>query len=183
MNYTFRGFSQESSGLAGGVLFDNDNNVCHLFGEDGSTVPVETKNMSRTEFDIIYSISNDDITHSSSFELEIRTANDIKDVCDGFILHVAEIIGVLVLIRYKTISEDSEIDHFYSEYSKLSGRAERNVYAANLAVFFAITKEAYTGGGALGSRDFCYKKWVNFVGDKAEASRYFNSVDKVASYT
>lgn len=68
---------------------------------------------------------------------------------------------------------------WYKEYKRLGGKSSKELFEANRKVFEAITVDAYTANGILGSRAFCYKKWVQFIEDRTEAGRYFDALRRV----
>ena len=71
---------------------------------------------------------------------------------------------------------------WYEEYKKLGGINEEEKFAYFLNVFFAVTKNAYTGGDVLSSCE-CLSRWIKFIGNKKEGLLYFKSVDNITSYS
>ena len=77
--------------------------------------------------------------------------------------------------------DDEWANLFFEEYQSLDGQHDRERFIVNCAKFFKLTQAAYVDG--IGDRKEAYNQWVEFIGDREEADKYFESVDNISSYS
>lgn len=70
---------------------------------------------------------------------------------------------------------------YFEQYLKLGGKKSKSDFFYHLDVFICLTVDAYAGG--IGNREMAFRHWCEHIESYEEASRFFEAVDSIDSYS
>lgn len=111
--------------------------------------------------------------------------NIVNEVIDSLISRSNE-YGVPYVIPTKLAQEiipfPQTEPRYYDQYLKLGGKKAKDEFYYHLEVFLCLTMDSYTGRG-ISNRDMAFSYWCEHINSFEEASRFFEAVDSVHSYS